>query len=198
MNAPVRHARAMGQMIGGVEIVGPSARAWDDDRPIRVHFYDAKRKGTWHRYFDALEPALEFAHHRKVYGAPCTVEISPRYALEAGIGHKTIGGKLALQVVGREAVEVSTEHEVLLEGLKASLAEQREANRPAALADYYSAIAKLLGVCEELELAGVVATIPVVRFRRPMPKGKTRELVERARQALTVLELNAEFAEDGS
>lgn len=46
-------------------------------QPFRVHFYDALRSGTWHRYFDDYQSARDFAQGRRVYAEPCAVERRP-------------------------------------------------------------------------------------------------------------------------
>lgn len=175
-----------GSHVMPVVLTGPNTRhRWTEDKPYRVHYFDSNRRGTWHRYFDDEGPAVEFAAAHRLYSLQCTVEQSPRFALE------TVEEK-------RERLAPKDRAAVGLTVLAAALAEQREANRPEALEMYDRAIESLHRAASALKIERTkVRRSKDLGLARSMAKGKTRELVERARQALMVLEVNADFAEDG-
>lgn len=180
-----------GDHVMPVVLTGPNTRhRWTEDKPYRVHYFDPKRRGTWHRYFDDEGPAVEFAAEHRLHSLQCTVEQSPRFALETVAEKRERLAAFSRVAKDRASAGLST--------LAAALAEQREANRPEALEMYDRAIESLHRAASALKIERTkVRRSKDLGLARSMAKGKTRELVERARQALAVLEMNADFAEDG-
>ncbi len=65
-----------------VTITGPSSRLWSEDKPFRVLWRSRRTQQEFHAYFDRKADAEWFARRHSVGLEDCSVEVSPRHAVE--------------------------------------------------------------------------------------------------------------------